>query len=464
MGWNGSGTFNRLFSWVADKAAAINITASRMDSDTNDIVGNGLGNCITRDGQGQPSANLPMNGFKHTGAAVGAASGEYAVLGLNIPIPAAATAGMALLANLGGNALVLAGPLTSSRNRLVNAAFLIDQRNEGASVTVTTGASPRQFITDQWTVGGTFAATVAAQTVAAPAGFIGATKALQVTISASSATVNNGDSLTVQQNIEGASLGDLQFGGSSAKALSVQAWMQSSVTGTFHVTLQNSAANRSFVQTVSLTANMPKLVTLANIAGDQAGTWLTGVGQVGLKLIVALEAGSTLQGTAGAWQASNIIATNAQTQLTTTNGATFQLGLAQLEIGPQNTPFDVRPFGADLAACQRYYWKSFPLGTKPATNAGVTGAVVGAQISGASTSGIIGWGLFPSTMQAAPSMTVYNPSAANNQARNTASGTDFSATSFGQVGINSFSVIATSPGTTGPGSGAIFHLTADAGL
>ena len=77
MPWNGSGTFNRLFSWVADRAAAINITASRFDSDENDIVSNGLGNTLTRDGQGVPTANLPMAGFRHLNVAGSQNRNEY---------------------------------------------------------------------------------------------------------------------------------------------------------------------------------------------------------------------------------------------------------------------------------------------------------------------------------------------------------------------------------------------------
>jgi len=61
MPFNGSGVFVRLYSWVADAAAGIDITASRMDNDTNDITANGLGLCLTRDGQGQPSATTPWN-------------------------------------------------------------------------------------------------------------------------------------------------------------------------------------------------------------------------------------------------------------------------------------------------------------------------------------------------------------------------------------------------------------------
>lgn len=80
MPWSGSGTFTRLYNWVADKAAGINITASRMDADANDIVANGFGNCVTRDGQGSPTANIPMNGFKLTNNANGSASTDLATI------------------------------------------------------------------------------------------------------------------------------------------------------------------------------------------------------------------------------------------------------------------------------------------------------------------------------------------------------------------------------------------------
>lgn len=81
MPFNGGGVFTRLYSWVADAAAGIDITASRTDADSDDIVVNGLGNCITRDGQGKPTANLPMAGFRHTGAASGVGSGDYVTIG-----------------------------------------------------------------------------------------------------------------------------------------------------------------------------------------------------------------------------------------------------------------------------------------------------------------------------------------------------------------------------------------------
>lgn len=81
MPFNGFGVFTRVYSWVADANAAIDINAPRMDTDTDDITTNGLGLCLTRDGQGSAAANLPMNGFKFTGLANGSAPADSAAFG-----------------------------------------------------------------------------------------------------------------------------------------------------------------------------------------------------------------------------------------------------------------------------------------------------------------------------------------------------------------------------------------------
>jgi microcystin-dependent protein len=81
MPWGGNGVFSRVFSWVADKAAGLDISSTRMDTDTDDIATNGFGNCLTRDGQGQPTANLPMAGFRHTGVQNAQNRTDYAAFG-----------------------------------------------------------------------------------------------------------------------------------------------------------------------------------------------------------------------------------------------------------------------------------------------------------------------------------------------------------------------------------------------
>lgn len=76
-GWSGTGVFTRLYSWVSDAAAGIDISSVRMDADTNLITTSGFGNCLTRDGQGAATANLPMNGFKHTNVGNGVDPTDY---------------------------------------------------------------------------------------------------------------------------------------------------------------------------------------------------------------------------------------------------------------------------------------------------------------------------------------------------------------------------------------------------
>jgi hypothetical protein len=80
MPFNGSGVFVRNYSWVADAAASIPITATRMDADTNDIT-LGLTDCITRDGQSTAMANIPMGGFTLTNIANASANNQPVAFG-----------------------------------------------------------------------------------------------------------------------------------------------------------------------------------------------------------------------------------------------------------------------------------------------------------------------------------------------------------------------------------------------
>ena len=72
MAFNGTGTFSRLYNWVTDQANGILVRADRMDADTDDIA-SGLSNCITRDGQSPPTADIPMGTKKLTGLGNGTA-------------------------------------------------------------------------------------------------------------------------------------------------------------------------------------------------------------------------------------------------------------------------------------------------------------------------------------------------------------------------------------------------------
>jgi hypothetical protein len=87
MAWNGSGNFQRTngsFSgsavWEDDANAGFDIVDSRHDTHDQDLA-QGINNCLTKDGQNSPTADLSMNTFKHTNVGDGTARNHYATVG-----------------------------------------------------------------------------------------------------------------------------------------------------------------------------------------------------------------------------------------------------------------------------------------------------------------------------------------------------------------------------------------------
>ncbi len=363
-------------------------------------------------------------------------------------------------------------PYPSGRNRLVNPLILFDQRQEGNAQTLTSGISP--FAADQWQVqfiqlplgGGTTTSQVVSD---APTGLGGSSgRSIKFTMGTGHAT-SAGDFGIIVQNIEAFNTADLAFGAAGAQPVSASFWIKSSLPSpTFTAFLNNLNAGggwRTYLANFTLTgASTWQQVFIPDILGDLSGTWTKNTNGVGLQFGICFGAGSTFQGTNNSWNGANVYGTGSTTNLLATTGATVQITGLQLESGPACTALDIRHYSEELRRCQRYYWKSFPQGTAPATNAGLTGALAGAQLSSASSNGVIGWGGFPVTMRGTPVVSIFNPSAGNNQARSTASGSDFSSTTTGQLSPSGWIVVAIAPGTTSAGSGAVFHLAAEAGL
>lgn len=78
MSFNGSGTY----TLPAGNPTVINTTVdATVHNNTNSDIATALSNCVTRDGQSPPSANLPMNGHKLTGLSSGSGNGESIAYG-----------------------------------------------------------------------------------------------------------------------------------------------------------------------------------------------------------------------------------------------------------------------------------------------------------------------------------------------------------------------------------------------
>jgi hypothetical protein len=244
------------------------------------------------------------------------------------------------------------------KNRIINGEMVIDQRNAGVSYTQVNGG----FSLDRWS-GNSFDGGAATnkfsviQSSTAPTGF---SKSLLVTSLA--ATADGASNIfNIEQKIEGFNFADFAYGTASAQTLTLSFWVRSSLTGTFGGALKNSARNRAYPFTYTISsANTFEQKTIT-ITGDTTGTWVGGTNGVGLWVSFGLGVGSTYSGTAGAWGGGDVFSATSATSVVGTNGATWYITGVQLEKGSTATSFDVRPYTTELQLCQRYYYKIIAL-------------------------------------------------------------------------------------------------------
>ena len=243
-----------------------------------------------------------------------------------------------------------AGNASIMKNRIINGAMVIDQRNAGASVTPVNAG----YTLDRWFFSLSQASKLTCQqnagSVTPPVGF---TNYLGVT-SSSAYSVGASELFVLRQNIEGFNVADLGWGTANAKTITVSFWVRSSLTGTFGGTFRNSAGNRFYPFSYTITtANTWEYETIT-IAGDTSGTWATN-NTSGIELFFSLGSGSTVSGTAGSWGSTVYYSATGATSVVGTSGATFYITGVQLEVGTSATGFEYRQYQQELALCQRYY-------------------------------------------------------------------------------------------------------------
>ena len=240
-------------------------------------------------------------------------------------------------------------PSVNMKNRLINSAMVIDQRNAGASVTAGTTVN---YPVDRFGVYGSQASKFTAQqSSTAPTGF---SNSILIT-SSSAYSVTSSDIFRLQHYIEGFNTADLMFGTANAKTVTLSFWVRSSLAGTFGGSLMNSGTNRAYPFSYAISVADTWEQKSITIAGDTTGTWVGATNGIGLRIFWGLGVGSTYSGTSGAWNATDNNSVTGAVSVVGTNGATFYITGVQLEVGSTATSFDYRPYGTELALCQRYY-------------------------------------------------------------------------------------------------------------
>jgi hypothetical protein len=342
------------------------------------------------------------------------------------------------------------------RNRIINGAMVVDQRNAGASGTA------NAYTVDRWNYTGVQASKGTWQqnagSVTPPAGF---SNYLGFT-SSSSYSVLTGDTFLFNQAIEGYNIADLDWGTANAKTVTLSFWVRSSLTGTFGGALSNDPA-RSYAFSYTISAANTWEQKAITIVGDQSGTW-NKTNSLGVVVRFGLGSGATYSGTAGAWTAGNLVQPTGTVSVVGTNGATFYITGVQLEQNTSATPFERRMYGQELANCQRYFEKSYNVDVAPATNSsvgiigptGVQGATTGSEISAT--------GFFRVTKRATPTMIYYDP-VGNvgkcNRVQQGIANNNNSTIADNVIGANIFSAYSASGATA---SAIMFHYTASVEL
>ena len=244
----------------------------------------------------------------------------------------------------------------AGKNRIINGAMIIDQRNAGAAVTVNANAvfyPVDRFNAVGETSDGVF--TLQQSTSTPPAGLINYVRA---TVTTADASIGASQRYFFRQSIEANQLYDFGLGTLAAKTFTLSFYVRSSLTGTFSGSMRSSSGGRSYVFSYTINAANTWERKSITLTGDTTGSWSTGV-DVGIILSWSLGAGSTFSTTANAWTAGNFFGETGASNVIATLGATWDVTGVQLELGSVATEFTLAgaTIQGELAACQRYYFR-----------------------------------------------------------------------------------------------------------
>jgi hypothetical protein len=233
------------------------------------------------------------------------------------------------------------------RNRIINGDMRIAQR--GTAAVTTAGSFPVDRIRMENSSDGAFSAQ---QDSSAPAGF---NNSVKVTITTADTSLTTTQAILVRHLMEGVNTADLAWGTANAKTVTLSFWARSSLTGSFGGSIRNGGS-RSYPFVYSISAVDTWEYKTITIPGDITGTWATN-NTAGIQIVFCMGSGPTRIGTAGAWADGDFVLPSGAVSVLGTLNATWFITGIQFEVGTVATPFERRPFGMELALCQRYYYQ-----------------------------------------------------------------------------------------------------------
>ena len=298
---------------------------------------------------------------------------------------------------------VLVTPKNPRDNLLINGDFQVAQR--GTNFTPDDGI----YTLDRWRATRSGSAFfVASQDADIPtqsessdtAGF-----SLKLDVTTSDASIGSTEYNTIGQPVEGYNIKHLLN-----REITLSFWVKATKTGVYCAAFRNSGKDRSYVVefTIDSSDTWEKKSITITLHDGASGTWDFTNG-IGLTVDFVLAAGTNFHTAPDVWQTGDFIATANQVNGVDSLSNDFRVALVKLEAGNGPTAFKHRPFGEELALCQRYFEKSYNVDVVPGTVT-TNGIMYVSPGRGGSAPAHIG---FNTLKRATPSMTAYNPNTLN---------------------------------------------------
>lgn len=272
------------------------------------------------------------------------------------------------------------------KNRIINGAMMIDQRNNGSSIT------SDGFVVDRFQVISNTSDFTSNRSTTVPSGqpF---KNSIYIKPTATK-TPGAGTYAAIITNIEGFNIVDMMWGTAAAKSITVSFWVRSSKIGTYCWGTKNADATRSYSVTYTINAANTWEYKSFTVPGCTDGSWPVDNTR-GITCDFWLAGNNTQSSTKNAWYAGNINMNTDQVNFFDSTSNEFYLTGVQIEVGSTATAFDYRDYGRELMMCQRYFSK---------IGGTTSGEPVGTgNIQDAPNSAWV-YVKFPTTMRAAPTL------------------------------------------------------------
>ena len=349
------------------------------------------------------------------------------------------------------------------RNIVYNGAMNIAQRSTSLTGQ---GAYPAGYLTvDRWKFvtnnsAGRF--TVTQEAITDLPGFLNCTK---LDCTTADTSIASGEYLMFSQYFEGQDVQQLKKGTSEAEKVTVSFYVKGNANATYTCELFDSDNTRQNGQEFSVTTSWNRVSLTYD--GDTTGAF-DDDNTVSLRLFIWLHAGSDYTGgtfTSNSWHTTdNQRIGDNQTSFYDSTDRTFFITGVQIEVGSQATPFEHRSFGEELALCQRYFEKSYSVGTAPASDTSA-GLITTDTMGGDTTTAYLTHQLeYRVAKRSAPTVVIYDQAEASGKVTSHVTGVG---TANGQTvstehaGDKSISMNRASGDAA---NGFRFHYTADAEL